>query len=350
MKFGNSQTGKFQKLKNKKPQLARAEVSLIQTLEGMNMKSNLAHEPLQPQGQMVQFPKKERQIMSGNKFNYVNGIRDIPMEKTTKHVAITLATYADYETGICYPTIKTLMAATGLSNRAVCLHLMKLEELGFMVSKKADGRNSKYKFIAKNIHKAVTESHRLNKSSSDFDDIEAVTLKQEAVTLTTQSSDAGSHKHLITTNNNQINSHTGEKAPEFFDQDDSWKPNQNFLKTILLQTKFSNRADEIISVPDFDFHLGNFNAHWENKIDLTENQKTRKFAAWLVQEFEKQLAKANRAEKQKVSYQPASSKNSQTMKAHDEFFAQYGIGSTSQESDFIDVHSSEIKTIGGNNQ
>ena len=34
--------------------------------------------------------------------------------------------------------------------------------------------------------------------------------------------------------------------------------------------------------------------YWENKIHLTENQKTRKFAAWLVQEFEKQVTKAER--------------------------------------------------------
>ncbi|RLL42965.1 helix-turn-helix domain-containing protein [Acinetobacter cumulans] len=268
------------------------------------MNDNLAHKLPEPKGEMVQFPKKERQVMSDSKFNYVTGIRDIPMEKTTKHVAITLATYADYNTGICYPTIKTLMAATGLSNRAVCLHLGKLEELGFIVSRKADGRNSKYKFIAENIQKAVTESHHASKSSSDFDDIEAVTLTHEAVTLTTQSSDSGSHKQSLTTNNNQINSHTGEKAHENFDQEDSWKPNLNFLKTILFQTKFSNRAEEIISLADFNFHLGNFNAHWENKIDLTENQKTRKFAAWLIQEFEKQLNKIDRAEKQKTGYQP----------------------------------------------
>ncbi|MBJ8474371.1 hypothetical protein I6M75_04820 [Acinetobacter bereziniae] len=44
--------------------------------------------------------------------------------------------------------------------------------------------------------------------------------------------------------------------------------------------------------------MGNFNAHWENKIDLTENQRTRKFAAWLVQEFEKHLTKIERSEKQ----------------------------------------------------
>ncbi|ALH95692.1 hypothetical protein AOY20_09195 [Acinetobacter equi] len=38
---------------------------------------------------------------------------------------------------------------------------------------------------------------------------------------------------------------------------------------------------------DFQFHLGNFNSHWENKPPLTENQKHRRFAMWLLQEFEK---------------------------------------------------------------
>lgn len=167
----------------------------------MNMKTNLAHEPPILQGELVQFPKKERQAMSEKKFNYVIGIRAIKMHPTTKHVAITLATYADYETGICYPTIQTLMDDTGLSNRVVCLHLRKIEELGILISKKANGRNTKYKFIAENISKAVTHSHQLRKVTSDFDDIEAVTLIHEAVTLSTQSSDAESHKHLITTIN-----------------------------------------------------------------------------------------------------------------------------------------------------
>ena len=131
--------------------------------------------------------------------------------------------------------------------------------------------------------------------------------------------------------------HTGEKAPEFFDQNDSWKPDTTFLKTLLCQTKFGHRTDEILGMVDFEFHLGNFNAYWENKITLTENQKTRKFAAWLVQEFEKQLAKADRAEKQKAPYQSAAAKNSQTMNDHDAFFAKYGIGTERQEQ-VIDVN------------
>jgi phage replication O-like protein O len=92
--------------------------------------------------------------------------------------------------------------------------------------------------------------------------------------------------------------HTIENSPKNLTHNETWKPNLSFLKTILAQTKFSQRCEEILSLADFNFHLGNFNAHWENKIDLTENQRTRKFAAWLIQEFEKHLAKIDRTEKQ----------------------------------------------------
>ncbi|OTG81827.1 hypothetical protein B9T31_15000 [Acinetobacter sp. ANC 4558] len=312
------------------------------------MKSNLAHKPPDPQGEVVKFPKQERQAMSGNKFNYVTSIRDVPMEKTTKHVALTLATYADYETGICYPTIKTLMAVTGLSNRAVCLHLRKLEELGFIVSKKADGRNSKYKFIAENIKKAVTQGHSLNNESSDFDDIEAVTLMHEAVTLTTQSSDAGSHKLLITTINNQKNIHTQENTPEKNDFVEQWNPNLDHLKNILVQTKFSNRTEEILSMSDFQFHLGNFNAHWENKTYLTENQKTRKFASWLIQEFEKAersvKAKTHTSGKQNNSEQKPKS----ALQATKDQWAQERLERQQQTSQIIDVNSPRF--IGGGHE
>ena len=307
------------------------------------MKSNLAQELPKPQGEVVRFPKKERQAMSENKFNYVIGIRGVKMPATTKHVAITLATYADYETGVCYPTVKTLMADTGLSNRVVCLHLRNLEELGLLVSKKADGRNSKYKFIAENIQKAVTESHHSNRASSDFDDVEAVTLIHEAVTLKTKSSDAESHKLLLTTNNNQINKLTLENSSEIFNQDDSWKPNLDFLKTLILQSGFSNRANEILAMSGFEFHLGNFNAHWENKIDLTENQKTRKFASWLIQEFEKseRIGKVKpTAAKQNFTSKPKTVLQATKDQWAEERFAQQ------QNSNVIDVNQDQV-LIGG---
>lgn len=268
------------------------------------MKSNLAQEQQSYQAEVVQFPKQERQAMSESKFNYVTGIRAVKMHSTTKHVAITLATYADYETGICYPTVQTLMDDTGLSNRVVCLHLKKLEELGFLISKKVRGCNSKYKFIAENIKKAVTlktevvtQSHHFNDDEAVTLNTQAVTLMQEAVTLSTQSSDAESHKLLLTTNNNQEQPVCG-RAQEFSNE---WNPNLDSLKNIIFQSRFSNRADEVLAMPDFKLHLGNFNAHWENKIDLTENQRTRKFAVWIIQEFEKLEHKNSFPEKQTSS-------------------------------------------------
>lgn len=106
---------------------------------------------------------------------------------------------------------------------------------------------------------------------------------------------------------------TQQELPENSAQDDSWKPDTTFLKTLLCQTKFGHRTDEILGMVDFEFHLGNFNAYWENKIYLTENQKTRKFAAWLVQEFEKQVTKAEREAKKPTRKQSSEKPNNRNV-------------------------------------
>lgn len=82
-----------------------------------------------------------------------------------------------------------------------------------------------------------------------------------------------------------INTHTLSEN-ENFDQSDSWKPDPEILLNVIRQS-VGVQAEQVIAMPEYEFHLGNFNAHWENKIDLTENQKTRKFAQWLILEFKK---------------------------------------------------------------
>ena len=132
-----------------------------------------------------------------SKFNYVKAIRSIQMHPTTKLVAMTLATYADYETGECYPSIQTLVEDTGLSNRVVCLHIKHIEQLGILTADRSNGRRSYYRFDSEAlteavtlVQKAVTESNQLRKvsgdsqdNSGDFDDSKAVTLVQRPVTL-----------------------------------------------------------------------------------------------------------------------------------------------------------------------
>ncbi|ENX06538.1 YdaU family protein [Acinetobacter courvalinii] len=82
-----------------------------------------------------------------------------------------------------------------------------------------------------------------------------------------------------------INTHT-QGAGENPAQENSWSPNLEILLNVIRQS-MGIQAEQVIAMPDYDFHLGNFNAHWEDKINLTENQKTRKFAQWLIQEFKK---------------------------------------------------------------
>ncbi|MGE8653481.1 MAG: hypothetical protein ACN6NV_06995 [Acinetobacter gandensis] len=95
-----------------------------------------------------------------------------------------------------------------------------------------------------------------------------------------------------TKNTTDINTHSNAHAEN--QNMDSWTPDLEQLAFALKTTKYSQRVSEILGMVDFQFHLGNFNAHHENNHQITNNQKLRKFAQWIFQEFEKQLAKAER--------------------------------------------------------
>lgn len=93
----------------------------------------------------------------------------------------------------------------------------------------------------------------------------------------------------------QENTHTN--AGEENSNVEGWNPNLETLSSILKTTKHSQRVSEILSMEDFKFHLGGFNTHHENNHQITDNQKHWKFAQWIAQEFEKQLAKTEREAK-----------------------------------------------------
>ena len=92
-------------------------------------------------------------------------------------------------------------------------------------------------------------------------------------------------KPLTDNHKPNINTHTLSEN-ENFDQSDSWKPESEILLNVIRQS-VGVQAEQVIAMAEYEFHLGNFNAHWENKTDLTENQRTRKFAQWLILEFKK---------------------------------------------------------------
>ncbi|WP_333662747.1 DUF1376 domain-containing protein [Acinetobacter sp.] len=94
-----------------------------------------------------------------------------------------------------------------------------------------------------------------------------------------------------------INTHTlGES--ENSQPDQSWKPDPEILLNVIRQS-VGVQAEQVTAMPEYEFCLGNFNAYWENKTDLTDNQRTYKFATWLIQEFKKPSQTKSKPEKPK---------------------------------------------------
>lgn len=92
-----------------------------------------------------------------------------------------------------------------------------------------------------------------------------------------------------------INTHTlGESE----NSQPTWKPDPEILLNVIRQS-VGVQAEQVTAMPEYEFCLGNFNAHWENKTDLTDNQRTYKFATWLVQEFKKPAQTKTKTEKPK---------------------------------------------------
>lgn len=110
-----------------------------------------------------------------------------------------------------------------------------------------------------------------------------------------------------TENTTDINTHNNAHAEN--QNLDPWTPNLEQLAIALRTTKYSQRVSEILGMEDFQFHLGNFNAHHENNHQITDNQKLRKFAQWIFQEFEKQLAKAEREATKTYTTEKQNSRN-----------------------------------------
>lgn len=272
-------------------------------------------------------------------FNFIKAVRQTPMPPTTKLVAITLATYADYETGECYPSIQTLMADTGLSNRAVIAHIKNIEKLGILIADRSNGRRSYYRFDMENLTKAVTQGHSSGNQSSDFhdksgdsDDSEPVTFTHEAVTLTQKAVTQG-HTNI---QEQPLELRGGGETPEQKNSQNLPPPNfvqfHNFdlakITVIELDQKYSTLKTDFIELAqprnldlefnDFESLFFDFGDWFSSHNDLKQiSVKTaQKWAvAWLgyVQNNKHKIiarkAKMNASEqsssKQQVSAQPS---------------------------------------------
>lgn len=88
--------------------------------------------------------------LPGGRLTYERGIRYSSLPAPSRHLALTLATWADVETGIIparfQPAKGVLEEATGLSRGAIVKHLNLLEEQGWISRETGGGAGKRTKF------------------------------------------------------------------------------------------------------------------------------------------------------------------------------------------------------------
>ena len=269
--------------------------------------TNLAQEQQSYQAEVVQFPKNERQAMSDKDEGYTpmpNFICDEGYLAVLDGNAIKCLWLLNRHVKGFHLKAKGMsealvMKITGIKDgRTVQKYMGELAKVQLIKIEKERGKSNVY---------SLTFNDRLPTQNVGASKAKAQSVPTPDVgTPPTQHVGGstymacGSVKEIdLKENIKEI--HTQENTCEKIDFSNDWKPEISFLKTLLCQTKFGHQTSEILSMSDFQFHLGNFNSHWENKTPLTENQKHRKFALWLIQEFEKAQNKKTFSEKQTSS-------------------------------------------------
>ena len=89
---------------------------------------------------------------------------------------------------------------------------------------------------------------------------------------------------------------------------ENWQPNSEILLNVI-KTSVGAQAEQVLAMPDYEFHLGKFNAHWEDKIELSESQKTYRFATWIINEFKKSQAKPQHFKNSRQPEKPKVNRN-----------------------------------------
>ena len=84
----------------------------------------------------------EGPAMSGLRYRWERHLLTLPIPPTTKHVALTLATYGDTNGRQIHPGEKRVATDTGLSTRAIRNHLATLREAGLII-RRSGGRSNR---------------------------------------------------------------------------------------------------------------------------------------------------------------------------------------------------------------
>mgnify|MGYP002757931397 CR=1 FL=1 len=270
--------------------------------------SNLAHEPPIPQGQVVHFPKNERKTMSNKEERYTkmpNMLIDSEImaqlnDKAFKCLMFVMRQTVGFDR-VSHPiAITQFQKYCGIKKRDTVMSCIRdLEQLGLIKVERTTGCLNEYVFTPDQYR----EKGLVPNEGSTFKGDGTSTNKRDGTSTVERGTIKETLKETFKENFKERN--TQENAV-----DQVWNPNTETLSSILKTTKHSHRVSEILSLQDFQFHLGNFNTHHEKNFQLTDNQKHRKFAQWIIQEFERVLEKAERKNKLPSVYPRSEKQNS----------------------------------------
>ncbi|WP_111860679.1 hypothetical protein [Acinetobacter sp. CFCC 10889] len=332
------------------------------------MKSNLAHEPTEPQGEVVRFPKKERQAMA-EKFSqgFVQSSQLYRKEvypflsDAARHVYFELESkingFHKDSDFVSYSQLQgnsDLEGARTMSRMTVAKGVKELADHGVIT------------ILA--THRKLGNKYQINEVSLlGKQYTKKTSTPSELVHVVDRTSTRSRPQvvHVVDTQKKDLNIFIKEREEE--EVRTNFQAQNRTLNFIEYHTQdrvlisFKNLCQKYSVEQDFIAQAKvSFPNHTEQQIqkvlsDLAQwslsasNHTPQKWMNIWLDFMKREPSAQEKRSSESKKYQPASSKNSQTMKAHDEFFAQHGIGSNF-ESDFIDVHATEIKTIGGNNQ
>lgn len=334
----------------------------------MNMKSNLAYRQ-EIDNEITLHPstakKIERQIMSKKEEGYTrtpNALIDDQIMAQLKDKAFKCLMFIVRQT-IGFDRTSHTIAITqfqkycGIKKRdTVMSSISELEDAKLISVVRKTGCLNEY-FLTLNQYQQTglvpimgSTAERDGTSTFNGDGtstVERGTIK-ETLKENIKESSSGSKKPFFKAQKNVMASYVtyfmdDTKYYSLFDLEQKYSVDQDFI----------NQATA--SYPSLELSIDNISAMFDEmrQWSLTQAAGKKQPQQWMntwLNWVKNNSHKFSTQIKKSKSYQPASSKNSKTMREHDEFFAQYGIGSNFQGSDFIDVHSSELKTIGGSDQ
>lgn len=251
------------------------------------MKSNLAQEPPIPQGEVVRFPKKERQAMSKKEEGFTrtpNYLVDdgLVAEMTGSSLKCYLV-ICRFTEGFCRTNWAMasgfLQEKTGVKKlKTLTDSVRQLEELGLVKVVRSTGETNKFSII-----------HPESKALPKIDAAILDTTPENGMGTTphngvgTTPENGGTKKESIKENIKQINIQGSASKNSVDEILDLWKPNLESLNAWLQRAGEMAMTQELVNQV-----LLEVNAHYELKItsgQLTDAQMYSNFVKWIKRKF-----------------------------------------------------------------